>query len=68
MPASIGISTLGFRPGVDFYILGQDNETTREVDERRILQAANDIIENRPALSRWDPRFKDAFDGFMANK
>ena len=52
----------------EFYILCQDNETTREMDERRILWAANDLIENRPALSRWDPRFKDAFDAFMANK
>ena len=52
----------------DFYILCQDNETTREMDERRILWAANDIIENRPALSRWDPRFKDAFDAFMIKK
>jgi NAD(P)-dependent dehydrogenase (short-subunit alcohol dehydrogenase family) len=52
----------------EFYILCQDNETTREVDERRILWAANDIIENRPALSRWDPKFKDAFDAFMSKK
>jgi hypothetical protein len=50
----------------DFYILCQDNETTREMDERRILWAANDIIENRPALSRWHPEFKEAFDAFMA--
>jgi hypothetical protein len=52
----------------EFYILCQDNETTCEMDDRRILWAANDIIENRPALSRWDPRFKDTFDTFMANK
>ncbi|MGO9606750.1 MAG: SDR family NAD(P)-dependent oxidoreductase [Candidatus Binataceae bacterium] len=49
----------------DFYILCQDNETTREQDERRILWAAGDIVENRSALSRWDPRFKDAFETFM---
>jgi NAD(P)-dependent dehydrogenase (short-subunit alcohol dehydrogenase family) len=49
----------------DFYILCQDNETTREQDERRILWAAGDIVENRSALSRWDPRFKAAFDVFM---
>jgi|SRR5208282_1310510 len=51
----------------DFYILCQDNETTREQDERRILWAAGDIVENRSALSRWDPRFKDAFETFMKN-
>ena len=50
----------------EFYILCQDNETTREQDERRILWAAGDIVENRSALSRWDPKYKSAFDGFMA--
>ena len=49
----------------EFYILCQDNETTREQDERRILWAAGDIVENRPALSRWDPRYKEAFEAFM---
>jgi NAD(P)-dependent dehydrogenase (short-subunit alcohol dehydrogenase family) len=49
----------------DFYILCQDNETTRDQDERRILWAAGDIVENRPALSRWHPDYKEAFDTFM---
>jgi NAD(P)-dependent dehydrogenase (short-subunit alcohol dehydrogenase family) len=50
----------------EFYILCQDNETTREQDEKRILWAARDLIENRPALSRWHPDWKDAFERFMA--
>jgi NAD(P)-dependent dehydrogenase (short-subunit alcohol dehydrogenase family) len=50
----------------DFYILCQDNETTREQDERRILWGAGDIVENRPALSRWDPHFKEVFEAFMS--
>jgi NAD(P)-dependent dehydrogenase (short-subunit alcohol dehydrogenase family) len=37
----------------DFYILCPDNDVTREIDERRILWAAQDITQNRPALSRW---------------
>jgi NAD(P)-dependent dehydrogenase (short-subunit alcohol dehydrogenase family) len=49
----------------EFYILCQDNETTREQDERRILWAAGDIVENRPALSRWHPDHKEAFEAFM---
>lgn len=49
----------------EFYILCQDNETTREQDERRILWAAGDIVENRPALSRWHPDYKEAFEDFM---
>jgi NAD(P)-dependent dehydrogenase (short-subunit alcohol dehydrogenase family) len=49
----------------DFYILCPDNDVTREVDNKRIRWAAEDIVENRPALSRWHPAFKDAFDAFM---
>ena len=49
----------------EFYILCQDNETTRDQDERRILWAAGDLVENRPALSRWHPDYKDAFEAFM---
>lgn len=50
----------------DFYILCPDNETSPEQDAKRILWAAGDIIENRPALSRWHPDWKDAFARYMA--
>jgi NAD(P)-dependent dehydrogenase (short-subunit alcohol dehydrogenase family) len=49
----------------DFYILCPDNEVTRDIDEKRIAWAAGDIIENRPALSRWHPGYKDAFAEYM---
>jgi NAD(P)-dependent dehydrogenase (short-subunit alcohol dehydrogenase family) len=49
----------------DFYLLCPDNDVTRAMDERRILWAAEDIIKNRPALSRWHPDFKEAFAEFM---
>jgi NAD(P)-dependent dehydrogenase (short-subunit alcohol dehydrogenase family) len=49
----------------DFYILCPDNEVTREVDNRRILWAAEDITENRPALSRWHTEYKDAFTQYL---
>jgi NAD(P)-dependent dehydrogenase (short-subunit alcohol dehydrogenase family) len=49
----------------DFYVLCPDNETTREMDEKRIRWAAEDIIENRPALSRWHPDYKEAFAKVM---
>lgn len=48
----------------DFYILCPDNEVTRALDEKRILWAAGDIVENRPALSRWHPDYGDAFKKF----
>ena len=49
----------------EFYILCPDNEVTREIDHRRILWAAGDIAQNRPALSRWHPDYKDAFEKFL---
>ncbi|HEY4168670.1 MAG TPA: short-chain dehydrogenase, partial [Reyranella sp.] len=51
----------------DFYILCPDNEVTRAVDEKRIAWAAGDIVENRPALSRWHPDYKAAFERFLAD-
>jgi hypothetical protein len=52
----------------EFYILCPDGETTREMDERRIQWAAEDLIKNRPALSRWHPDHAEAFKAFMAEK
>ena len=51
----------------DFYILCPDNEVTREIDNRRITWAAQDITENRPALSRWHPDYKEPFEQFLKN-
>jgi NAD(P)-dependent dehydrogenase (short-subunit alcohol dehydrogenase family) len=48
----------------DFYILCPDNDVPRALDERRILWAAGDIVENRPPLSRWHPDYADAFAKF----
>ena len=52
----------------DFYILCPDNDVSRPVDERRILWAAGDIVENRPALSRWHPDYAAAFKAFADRK
>jgi NAD(P)-dependent dehydrogenase (short-subunit alcohol dehydrogenase family) len=49
----------------DFYILCPDNEVTRETDNKRIHWAAQDIIQNRPALSRWHPDYRDEFARFL---
>ena len=50
----------------DFYIICPDNDVTREIDNRRILWAAEDIVGNRPPLSRWHPDYKDAFAAFLS--
>jgi NAD(P)-dependent dehydrogenase (short-subunit alcohol dehydrogenase family) len=52
----------------DFYILCPDNDVPRSLDERRILWAAGDIVENRPALSRWHPDYAKAFAAFVDDK
>lgn len=52
----------------DFYILCPDNDVDRRTDERRILWAAGDIIENRPPLSRWHPDFAEASKAFIAQR
>jgi len=52
-------------PEGDFYILCPDNDVTRATDEKRIRWAADDLVKNRPALSRWHPDYKDAFAAFM---
>lgn len=49
----------------DFYVLCPDNDVPRALDERRILWAAGDIVENRPALSRWHPDYAEAFADFI---
>ena len=49
----------------DFYILCPDNEVTRALDEKRILWAAGDIVENRPPLSRWHKDHGEAFAAYL---
>lgn len=49
----------------DFYILCPDNDVPRALDEKRILWAAQDITENRPALSRWHPDWAEKFADFV---
>lgn len=49
----------------DFYILCPDNEVTRALDEKRILWAAGDIVENRPPLSRWHKDHGEAFAAWL---
>lgn len=52
----------------DFYLWCLDNETSWEVDRRRVLWNAQDITEGRPALSRWHPDWKDVFADFASRE
>ena len=49
----------------DFYILCPDNDVSRALDERRMAWAIGDVIENRPALSRWHPDHAEAYARFV---
>lgn len=49
----------------DFYILCPDNDVARPLDEARMRWAGDDIIKNRPALSRWHPDYAEAYADFV---
>ncbi len=52
----------------DFYILCPDNDVDRATDERRMIWAVHDIVENRPPLSRWHPDHADASKQFISRR
>jgi NAD(P)-dependent dehydrogenase (short-subunit alcohol dehydrogenase family) len=52
----------------DFYLLCPDNDVTRQLDERRMQWMADDIIKNRPALSRWHPDYAERFAAFIKSE
>ncbi|RWX75129.1 SDR family NAD(P)-dependent oxidoreductase [Neorhizobium lilium] len=52
----------------DFYILCPDNDVDRATDERRMLWAIGDIVENRPPLSRWHPDHAEASREFISRR
>ncbi len=67
MPDQVVTMLLSGMAAGDFYIICPDNDVTREIDNRRILWAAEDITCNRPALSRWHPDYRDKFAAFLAS-
>jgi NAD(P)-dependent dehydrogenase (short-subunit alcohol dehydrogenase family) len=52
----------------DFYVICPDNLVSSELDAARILWGAQDMTQNRPALSRWHPEWKSRFDDFVAHQ
>ena len=48
-----------------FYVVCPDNDVDRETDNLRMLWTANDIVQDRPPLSRWHPDFADKFTAFL---
>ncbi len=52
----------------DFYILCPDNMVNERIDARRVLWSAGDIVENRPALSRWHPEWQESFKKYESDE
>lgn len=51
----------------DFYVLCPDNAVDRKTDELRMQWAMDDLILNRPALSRWHPEYAASFARYLAD-
>jgi NAD(P)-dependent dehydrogenase (short-subunit alcohol dehydrogenase family) len=49
----------------DFYVICPDNDVTAAMDHLRMQWNLEDIIKNRPALSRWHPDFAAEFAEWM---
>ncbi|KAJ7692778.1 hypothetical protein B0H16DRAFT_1669634 [Mycena metata] len=49
----------------DFYVLCPDGNTGPEIDQLRIMWAAADVAQGRPALSRWHRDYKALFEEYM---
>lgn len=52
----------------DFYVICPDNDVDFETDVARMRWNLDDIVEGRPALSRWHPDYADAFAAFVATQ
>jgi NAD(P)-dependent dehydrogenase (short-subunit alcohol dehydrogenase family) len=49
----------------DFYIICPDNDVTTAMDNARLQWNTDDVIKNRPALSRWHPDYAAEFAAYM---
>jgi NAD(P)-dependent dehydrogenase (short-subunit alcohol dehydrogenase family) len=50
-----------------FYVLCPDNDVTEDLDKKRILWTANDIVQGRPPLTRWRKEWKDKAQSAIEN-
>ncbi len=64
-PAQVAEKLMRSLAAGDFYVLCPDNDVTEAMDAGRIQWNTDDIIQNRPALSRWHPDFAAEFEAHM---
>ncbi|KAI3535076.1 short-chain dehydrogenase/reductase [Colletotrichum abscissum] len=48
----------------EVYVICPDNEVTEAMDAKRMLWAAEDVVQRRPALSRWRKEYKEEFEAW----
>jgi NAD(P)-dependent dehydrogenase (short-subunit alcohol dehydrogenase family) len=48
-----------------FYAICPDGDVTEEMDKKRMLWNARDLVEERQPLSRWREGYKEEFEEFM---
>jgi NAD(P)-dependent dehydrogenase (short-subunit alcohol dehydrogenase family) len=49
----------------DFYVICPDNDVTEAMDHARMQWNLDDMIRNRPALSRWHADFRTEFEKYL---
>ena len=42
-----------------FYVICPDNDVTEDLDRKRVLWGAGDLVQGRPPLSRWREDWKE---------
>ncbi len=52
----------------EFYVYCPDNVVSEALDALRLQWSVGDIIEKRPALSRWHPDWKEKFEAYAAER
>ncbi|KAJ5746757.1 hypothetical protein N7520_011939 [Penicillium odoratum] len=61
-PSQVATELLNGLEKGSFYIICPDGETDRALDQARIKWGAEDAVEGRPALSRWEDSWKHRAD------
>jgi len=51
-----------------FYIVCPDDDVDEALDKARMAYAADDVMEERPALSRWHEEYKDSAAEWIKNE
>jgi hypothetical protein len=49
-----------------FYVICPDNDVTEEMDKKRMLWGANDLVQGRPPLTRWREEWKAENEKWMS--